>query len=239
MRWLNAHEIESLTQRKAEPQWFIFSCEGDLSTALHVEPQQLSTEDGEAWPVNQWVALSNDRLVVVRQDEPPISGELRSAQVLTPFQNAMREQEDWTTLRLLQDLPWPIKPSRPFFIQSRSESREHVVCRPNDRGWYDPIYRATANAEAERLLSYLRSIDSWNESCFIGKMEQRGEWRIVAREGSVERVVGAYPEVESALSFACTLSDKSPNDVLTVTDSESQRSKTFRITRGRVHSAVG
>lgn len=235
MRWLNAHELEKLIPARGEPQTFVLASDGDLVSALDVKPQLVSTEQGEPVPLNQWVGMIDGRLVVVQQERTQGKSAPHTVIVLIAHGTDAHGQGGWNTLRTLEALPQPIRSSRPLFIQSCSASRDHVVCRPNDSGWYDAVYRASSHAEAEELLSYLRSKDRWNERCFIGKLERRGEWRIVAREGTGERVVGAYPEVDSALRLACTLSDDSPDAVLFVKDAhQTPPSKKFRVARGKV-----
>jgi hypothetical protein len=82
-------------------------------------------------------------------------------------------------------------------------------------------------------------VDRWNESCFIGKVENPGEWTIFSRQGRKDRILGAYPDVTSALRVASTLSNRSPDDVLVVKDVlEKRKSKEYLVARGRVMQAT-
>src|SRR3954466_6515939 len=170
MKWLSPRDAEKLLPGYGgEPQAFLFDCaDCDLAARLPVEPRHLSTDDGEPSPTHQWAALIDDRRpVVIQQKLPPGRGEPNPVPVLTPYPPP--GAAEWGALRELAVLPEPIQARRPLFIQSRSASRDHVVLRPNERGWNDVVYRAASRAEAEDLLDYLRRRDpAANRDCFIG-----------------------------------------------------------------------
>jgi hypothetical protein len=239
MKWLSAQEAEKLSgYGDKEPQAYLFACgHGDLSTRLPVPPRFISTGEGVALPTNEWVALIGDRPVVIQQELSCDHREPNPVTVLTPFADGPARTE-WSPLRELAALPDPIKPTRPLFIQSRSTSREHVVFRPNERGWDEAIYHAAERAEAEDLLNYLRA-DPWNARCFIGSAERSGEWTIFAPDGRESRVLGAYAEVSAALRVASRISSDRPNDVLVVRDVSERRSMNeYRLSRGHLERAL-
>lgn len=237
MEWLSPSDAEKLLVRPdQEPQTFLFFCgHGDLTTSLPVKPRHISTDEGAALPTNEWVGLIGDRPVVIQQEQLRDRGETNPVTVLTPFPSS--GAQEWSPLRELAVLPEPIQASRPLYIQSHSTSRDHVVRRPNKRGWNDVLYRAASRDEAEDLLHYLRR-EPWNRQCFIGSTEPPGQWTIFAPNGSEARILGAYPEVDAALQFASRMSMYPPHEVLLVKDvSERRNSNEYRIVHGRLERA--
>jgi hypothetical protein len=234
MKWLSASDVGKLELGSQEPQTLLLFCgHGDLAACLPVAPRLVWANEGSATPTKQWVALINDRPVVIEQD-PFVHFEGRHVVVvLTPYVDSAAEAE-WSPLRDLSVLPEPIHPTRPLFIQSRSTSRDHVVCRPNPRGWSDAVYRAASRAEAEDLLEYLHR-DPWNRPCFIGSVEHTGLWTVVGTGGRESRILGCYPDVDSALRLASRISDDNPDDVVVVKDASAEGSRNeYRISHGRL-----
>jgi len=238
MKWLDASDVDGLDFRGQEPQTFYFFCgHGELGAGFPVAPRLDWADEGAPSPTKQWVALIDKRPVVIQQEPFNHFDDRNVVLVLTPF--ACSDAEGgWGALRDLAVLPEPIYPTRPLFIQSCSTSRDHVVCRPNPRGWSDALYRAASRAEAEGLLDYLQR-DPWNRSCFIGSIEPAGLWTVISPGGRADRVVGRYPEVDSALRLAAKVSDGQPDDVLTVKDESHGGSRTeYRICGGHLERAA-
>ena len=241
MKWLNPdHALKSLAQFKGDPQTLVLFCEvSDIATKLPVKPRLLSTEEGVASPVNEWVGLLGVRPIVVRQTVTPMGHSPHSVEVLTPFMHSASAEGEWMTLRELEGLPLPIRPSRPLYIESHTTSRDFVVHRPNSEGWDDPIYQAASGADAEKFVAYLKAKDPWNDRCFIGRRDAPGRWGILKRQADKDQVLGAYPDADSALRVACDLSSELPDNSLVVRDiSETPQQKVFQVSRGRVEKVT-
>jgi hypothetical protein len=233
MKWLTTGEAENLLSgRKMEPQAFVLYCDAsDLSGSLPIEPHRVPDDEGLPSPTNQWVGLVDDRPVVVQQELIPNGCRANTVTVLTPSGIG---PERWTALRALQQLPWPIRPSRPYHIESGCASQDHVVCRPLANGWFDLVYRAPSSAEAEHLLTYLKSADPWNEACFVTEMGPLGKWIIVRQFEHEGQIVGGYPDVDSAVRVALNMSCKHPKDKFRVRDAATRQSKQYDVSHGRV-----
>ncbi len=240
MKWLNPSEAErAIRTHEGEPQTFVFYCDrGDLKRKLEVEPRIVSTDEEVASAVYEWTGFIGDRPVVVQQELDQNYGLKHSVTVLTPFVDAERRLEEWTAIVELQELPLPIRPSRPLYIQSHADSSDHIVYRPDDKGWSDMIYRAASEPEARRLLEYLLDSDPWNKNCFVSNSELPGEWTIVHNGEKNGRIVGVYPDADSAVRVALRLSEQSLDDVLIVKNRLAEiKSAKYRIACGRVERA--
>jgi hypothetical protein len=181
--------------------------------------------------------LLGDRPLVIQsghrldQDPPP------PVKVLMPYlHRAGCELGDATVFRDLQDLPPPIRPSRPLFIQSHAAPGGPAVLRHNDRGFDDVVYQAESWREADQLLDFLRALDSWNQTCFVADTEPRGQWIIIAASRDGPRIVGCYPDANSSLSAACRMSDRAADQEFIVKDESAQppMSHEYHIAHGRV-----
>jgi hypothetical protein len=152
----------------------------------------------------------------------------------TPFIDVPPRGWDWEILLELRGLPDPIHVTKPWFIQSRAVSRDHVVYRRIPQGWKEPLYVADSEDEAAALIEYLKC-DPWNKSYFIAASEKDGEWGIVKRVNGTETIVGAYPDMDGSLRVACQFSQRAgTGTVFTVRDLSGGDSRVYIVDGGRV-----
>ena len=225
MNWLNYSD--KIGGELSEPQTLIFWLDSDDRwDEIPVAPRVLSDSKTQ-----EWIGLIGERPVVIQRD----TLHKRCATVLTRFTN---HAADWEVLRELEGLPAFIRLHRPRFIESRTQSIDHVVYRPDPRGWLSAIYRADSKSEAEALLQFLRQ-DEWNQDCVIGDGVPEGTWTIARREKNGERDIGCYTNIESALSFASSQSLREPDSTFAVKNIAAIASSSeLRVARGRVTDAA-
>ena len=163
-----------------------------IDNQISIPPDYVPIGGHEPGPVKQWYGQIGQRTFVL-QFHLPIGTEPQFDWVtlITPYNQSM----DWRVLEEFHSLPYAVLVSHPILIQSPNIASDHIVCRENKGGWFDPVYRASSRDDAQGLVDFL-SRDHGNGLCKICPAEESGIW-------GVFRIVNGIEE------FACNAYSKS------------------------------
>jgi len=239
MEWFTAKQIEQLRINERPQIISVMAEVADLYSQIPTAPELVPPSLGPPTVVHQWYGRIKSRPV---QIEVPVFESASMAEAIgdksvllyTSFvENS--DRGDWGVLLELEGLPAGIYLRRPFFIENRKRESNAVVYRPDPRGWREPVYSASSQAEAEKLLAYIQQ-DPWNAACHVDKPDPTGEWTILRQVRPSEIAVGCYAAKSSALRVACDMSRKVTDSFLVKELSGVDPHAAYRISDGRVVS---
>jgi hypothetical protein len=184
-------------------------------------------------PSYQWYAWIGSRPIIL-ECEASVQADIPGRVFLhTSYLKQQDRSGDWIVLRELGVLPNSIHIARPNYIMSRTINPAYVVFRPDPAGWNGVVYSAASIHEAEELLEFLKQ-DKSNENCFIGPPEVDGDWSAIQDDNGGEHILCSYPNRNTALSFACSFSARTPTMTLLVKDRSNMNAEQYFVSQGRV-----